>query len=133
MIILLKGDHAFLEALYAYFRTLQICNYANLASKCTCAVAHLVGTLEMVFCLTMGEVKPDNIQAGLKHFIKHFLLVRSRTEGCNNLGASWHIVSCLCLASCLTRDYFARSSSMATAGSFLPSRNSRKAPPPVEM
>lgn len=28
---------------------------------------------------------------------------------------------------------FARSSSMATAGSFLPSTNSRNAPPPVEM
>src|SRR5690606_41661391 len=31
------------------------------------------------------------------------------------------------------RDYFARSSSTATAGSTLPSTNSRKAPPPVEM
>nr|VFJ96628.1 MAG: hypothetical protein BECKLFY1418B_GA0070995_108712 [Candidatus Kentron sp. LFY] len=33
----------------------------------------------------------------------------------------------------LVAGYLARSSRIATAGSFLPSRNSRKAPPPVEM
>src|SRR5690554_1101882 len=34
---------------------------------------------------------------------------------------------------CTVRAYSPRSSSTATAGSFLPSTNSRKAPPPVEM
>src|SRR5690606_38676622 len=102
------------------------------------AVANILRPEDVLFVTAVGKIQAYHIHAGLQHGIQHLGVIGSRTQGCNNLGSSLHTTSereaAPSGAARLMPDYFlARSSSIATAGRVLPSRNSRKAPPAVEI
>ena len=90
--------------------------------------AHELRAREVVVGGAVGKVEADDVDAGREHPLEDFRRARRGAEGCDDLRAADR-------AAVSTEGHQARalSSSAATAGSFLPSRNSRKAPPPVEM
>jgi hypothetical protein len=90
MVILVKVNPAFPEALYPDLRTLQVCKHANLVAMSSRPVADLAGTLDMVIVYTVREINPDDIHTSLNHVIKDILAIRCRTKSCNNFGASGH-------------------------------------------
>ncbi len=77
---------------------------------------------------SVREVHPNEVRAGRDQVGERAVGVGRRPERRHDLGASWHVRLAF---RCAQPD--ARSSSIATAGSVLPSTNSRKAPPPVEI
>ena len=75
----------------------------------------------MIGELAVREIDPHHVDARAHHVGKDLGIVRGRTERRDDFGATQN------------EAHAARCSRISTAGSFLPSTNSRNAPPPVEM
>ncbi len=74
------------------------------------------------------KIDADQVRAGFDQVLERRLGIGRRSERRHDLGASSHVSSRQCGGKSA-----ARRSSAATAGRVLPSTNSRKAPPPVEI
>src|SRR5882762_6694262 len=109
------------EALDANFRAREVAQYTDVASRLRGCRPHEVETPRVIGPRAMREVDADHVHAGADHVGQHLLVVRCRTQRRDDLGP--------------TQDetHAARLSRTSTAGSFLPSTNSRNAPPPVEI
>ena len=116
-----QDDLALREALDADLRALQVAEHRDPFADLLRNRAHHLDALGVRLRVAVREVDAHDVRAGAQHVRQHFGIVGGRAECREDLGASEH------------RQFFARSSSTATAGNFLPSRNSRNAPPPVEM
>ena len=84
-------------------------------------LAHQVEPAGMVRERAVGEIDPHHVDAGAHRVFDDPRVVRGGTEGRDDLGPAED------------ETHAARLSRMSTAGSFLPSTNSRNAPPPVDM
>ena len=110
-------------------------------------LAQLAQAAQVVGLGAVGEVDAGDIETGPAHLGKDIIIVGSRPEGRYDLGTALHGPIVGPEAAALNFPRFsrplfrptfqraaaARDSSIATAGKVLPSTNSRKAPPPVEM
>ena len=140
-----QRDFVVLELADPDLRTLQVAEDADGPAVLGRGGTNAFGACLMVLCRTVREVHADDINAGLHQTFENFLRRRGGAERGNDLGMAGHFFSLLGFAYDFSRPapmdgggrdtpYFAaRSSRMAMAGRVLPSRNSRKAPPPVEM
>ncbi len=105
----------------ADFRSLQIAEHAHVAAGLARSLAHQFDPACMIGNRAVREIQTHHIHAGAHHLLEHRRIVRGRPQGRDNFRAPQ------------ARIHAARCSRISTAGSFLPSTNSRKAPPPVDM
>ncbi len=110
-----------LEAVDADFRPLQIAEQAHVPARSTSGRAHQLDPARMVGDRAMREIQAHHIHAGAHDLGQHRRIIRGGTQGRDYLGAPKQGI------------HAARFSRISTAGSFLPSTNSRNAPPPVDM
>ena len=116
-----ERDLAALEALHADLRALQVAEHPHVAACPPGGIPDHFHAPGVVRQRAMGEIHADHIDACAHHVADDLGIVRRRPEGGDDLGATqYEAHEALC-------------SRMSTAGSFLPSTNSRNAPPPVEM
>ena len=124
------------EALDADLRALQVAEQRDVLADALGRLARMLDAAHVVGRAAVREVDAQHVGARADHFLEHAgasvagpsvatILVRRVSI------ALCHVVTSLARLS--SAHPAARCSSIATAGSFLPSRNSRKAPPPVEM
>src|SRR6185437_9721925 len=121
----LERDAPFAELADADLRSLQVRHDADGTPDLAAGVAHELGALHVVLRGAVREVEAHDVHARGEHLLEHRRLARRRAEGRDDLGAA--------LAHRTVAPLAARLSSASTAGRVLPSRNSRNAPPPVEM
>jgi hypothetical protein len=114
---------AIAKALDADLRSLQIAKHGNVLATLFGHCAYRAHALFAGIGIAVREIDPHHIDTGLEELRKRGRIVGGRTKRCDDLGAP-HVVQ--------RRPLCARASSAATAGRVAPSRNSRKAPPPVE-
>jgi hypothetical protein len=120
----LQHHLAILELAHADLRALEVDHDPDRALDLAAGLAHELGALHVVRGRAVREVQPHDVDAGEEHPLEGRGVARSGAERGDDLGAA------LCFGH---QDCAARCSRISIAGSFLPSRNSRKAPPPVEM
>jgi hypothetical protein len=109
------------EALDADFRAREVAQNTDVASGLRGGIPHQIEAPRVVGGRAMREVDADHVHAGPDHVGQHLLIVRCRTQSCDDLGPTQ------------LETHAARLSRTSTAGSFFPSTNSRNAPPPVEI
>ena len=116
------------EALDAHLRAAQVAEDADHAAGLGRRRARALDPARVVVEAAVREVDADQVHARRDQVCERRRRIGCRTERRDDLGASCH------LRSPASRYWpAARRSSAATAGSVLPSTNSRKAPPPVEI
>ena len=143
-----EGDPACLEFADANLRPLQVAQDADRAPELGCRRANPLGTRPMIVGRAMREIHAHDVDAGLHHAVQNFRRGGGGAQRGNDLGMAGHVFSipaCYLVFNVIVGQpnhasagpdllyLAARSSRMAMAGRVLPSRNSRKAPPPVEM
>src|SRR5580698_3391492 len=141
----LEDDLLVLELLDADLGALQVTQDTHVLAHRGRGCAHQVHALLVVAGFTVGEIEAHHVHAGADDGLHHFRGIGGGPEGRDYFCSAWHAVIMLqprlsrravayaCLRELIGEVVLpARSSSMATAGSFLPSRNSRNAPPPVD-
>jgi hypothetical protein len=116
-----QGDAPAVELADANLRALQVHHDAHGAAQLAGDLAHQVGAGEVVFGKAVGEVHAHHVHARGHHGAQHRLLGGGGAQGGDDLGGALHAQAA------------ARASRISMAGSLRPSRNSRKAPPAVEM
>ena len=109
------------ESVDADLRTLQVAEHTHVAAGLARRFPHQLQAPRVIGERAVREIDPHHIDAGTHHVGKHLGVVRGGTERRDDFGPTQN------------EAHAARCSRISTAGSFLPSTNSRNAPPPVEM
>src|SRR5205085_12158465 len=104
-------------------RALEVHHDPDRALDLAAALAHELRALHVVFGRAMREIEAHDVDAREEHAFEGGGVARGGPECRDDLGAALGLV----------HRFSARCSRISNAGSFLPSRNSRNAPPPVEM
>ena len=118
-------DRALTQTLEANFRALQIGNEPHLTPRRPRRVAHGRRPLRVFGLGAVRIIQTCGVEAEVDEVLHHARGISRRTQGGNDLGPSHRRP--------VDTHPAARALSMATAGKVLSSRNSRKAPPPVEI
>ena len=121
-----QHDPTFTEALDADLRAAEIEQDADAAIGALRGGAHQRQAAAAVVDGAVRGIEPHDVDAGVHHLRQHLEIIGRRPDRGDDLGAPqrrWRT---------LIRHAHALRAS-ATAGSVLPSTNSRNAPPPVEM
>src|SRR3989344_5155923 len=154
-----KHGAAVLELAGANLRTLQIYQHADLASVGLSTVARGFGALDVDFMQIVGKIEPYHVNTGFDQPVENFRVLGNRPQRGDDFSSTQQLKPlyknsrrrdaeiaeksrliinlCVLCVLCGKRSYvnyfFARCSRISTAGSFFPSRNSRNAPPAVEI
>jgi hypothetical protein len=129
----LEHDLAGSELADADLRALQVGHDRDLATQRSRRIAHHARAPLVVRRGAMRKIQPYDVDAGSEHSRQHVGGAAGRTERGDYFGRALHRGSRLKRIVVAAVQRAARCSRIATAGSVLPSRNSRNAPPPVEM
>ena len=114
-------DLAGRESVDADLRSLQIAEHTHVSAGALGGGADQLEAPRVIGRYAVREIHAHHIDPGAHHVVDDLGIVRRRAQGRDDLGAAQN------------EAHAARRSRMSTAGSFLPSTNSRKAPPPVDM
>ncbi|MDT4837335.1 hypothetical protein FQZ97_710650 [compost metagenome] len=136
----LERDLAVLELADTDLGALQVGHDGDLAPARLGGLAHQAGAVDMVLRGAVREIQPHHVDACGNHARQDLQRAGGGADGGNDLGGTGHARVSLVQDGGPARRQArrmlqpaARCSSTSKAGSFLPSRNSRNAPPPVEM
>jgi len=133
-VTLVQDDLVVLEFSHTDLRALQVGQDADSAPHYRRSRTYRFGTLHMILHRAMREIHPYQVDAGANHLLQHFLVAGSGPQRCDYFGSTQHNGHLqLQPPPQPSVSFCARCSSISTAGNFLPSRNSRKAPPAVEI
>jgi hypothetical protein len=113
------------------FRPLQIGHHADRATDLRRCLRERLDTCPVIVRLAMREVESHHVDTRFDEAGQCGEVARGGAERCNDFSEAVHGGGQVRVG--LMGQSRARRSSMSTAGSVFPSRNSRKAPPPVEM
>ena len=127
----LEGDLAERELADADLGPLQIGHDRDLAADRLRRVADQLGALLVIGRGAVREIQAHDVDAGSEHARQHIEAAACGAERRDDLGRSLHDVPGSTPR--VSRFRPPAASRISTAGSVLPSRNSRNAPPPVEM